>query len=371
MNSQLEGFVELVLPQATRTQQATAGYLREDAPDLATKIGAAYGCYQTLLILPTGLRFDGRLYYPYNLPFYESAAELESSLLLVFSGEYKGAIQHLRFVLELALLGFHFCEPADEDAVQDWLLGGRTPRMKEMLAGLRRNARIAALGADLDEDIVAAYRDIYDALSSYVHTRGQASTGSYMRGSNFPRLNPLALRNWAGLLADVVRSLALGMVARFPWALQGVPLFEKFGFVQTPRSGFLEPFEVPHLEAPFEPETRTRLKAFSDAHHTEEVQFRWDEIAAAPDLTLPQLKASADQWWEVMKQADQGYVPGKTWEAGWATPEGSGSGTPRTPQEFVKIVTHARRQHNVLDELTLAHAYTYNLLERREDTPGP
>lgn len=363
MDPQLSGFVELALPQAARTQRQTADYLRRE-PELSASIGAAYACYQTLLVFPTGLRF-GRPYYPYNLPFYEAAGELETSLLLAFSGEYKGALQHLRFVLELALLGLHFCEPAPEDEVKRWLLGGRTPWMGDMLKGLRGSRRVATLGTSLGEEPTKRYYDVYEALSGYVHTRGQAATGSHMRGSNFPLLSTLALRNWAGLLSDAVRAIAVLALARFPQALQGVPLFEKFGFDRTPRSGFLEPFEVPRLEAPFEPAVAAKLKRFSDAHHAEEYRFHWDRIRAAPDLTLPQLRASADRWWEIMQQADQGYIPGRTWRASWATPEtmdrGARGGEPQTRQEFLEVVTHARRQLNVSDETMLAHAYAQNL----------
>ncbi len=70
-----------------------------------------------------------------------------------------------------------------------------------------------------------------------------------------------------------------------------------------------------------------------------------------------------------MRQVDQGFIPGKTWNASWATPENPVSDEPRTPQDFVEIVTHARRELNVSDELILAHAYTHNLLEERDVPP--
>lgn len=360
--ARLNSFVGLVLPQVLRIQEATAGYLREQAPEIGARVGAAYGCYETLLVFPTGLRF-GRPYYPYNLPFYEASDELETSTILAFSGEYKAAIQHLRSVLELAVLGLHFCSPADEEEVKGWLLGAKTPQIKALLKEQRHQPRVRTLGDALGRDLASALYDVYDALSGYVHTRGQVVTSSHMRGSNFPRLNPLALRNWAALLADVVRTVALLMIARFPQALQGVPLFEKVGFARTPASGWLEPFEVPGLMAPFSPRELETLQRFSDAHYAEEFPIDRSKLDGAPNLTLSQLRASANEWWEIVRKADQGYIPGRTWEVRWATPGGEETAEPTTSREFLQIAAHARRQLTVSDEIMLAHGYSQNLLD--------
>ena len=113
-----------------------------------------------------------------------------------------------------------------------------------------------------------------------------------------------------------------------------------------------------------------KIRAFSDAYHDEEFRIHWDELRKAPDLTVGQLEASMDEWWEVMKQADQKHIPGKTWDTSWAAPEEFAPIEPRSAQKFVRIATHIRRQMNVADEHMLAHAYTHNLLEKEGELGG-
>lgn len=165
MHDFLKGYVELALPQAGRVQEDTASYLRGKGEDVGFRLGAAYAGYQTLLVLPTGDRL-GRPIYPFYLPFFEAMGEMEASLMLAFSGEYKGAIQHLRFVLELALLGLAFSsEPSDEDEVRRWLMGGRTPPMKDILGRLGHLDRFEALNGYLGgEDVMERCYEVYNAL---------------------------------------------------------------------------------------------------------------------------------------------------------------------------------------------------------------
>lgn len=368
MTDRLAGFTGVVLPQVMATQQHTWDYLKEHQPETLAGIDNAYSCYFVLLTLPTGLRFKSRHYYPYNLPFYEALEELESSLLLAFSGHYKTAIQHLRFMLELAFFGLYCCKPVDESWLQKWLLGQqRTPSIKYILNELGKDQHIRALNSTVGIDLRRKCYEVYDSLSAYVHTRGESVISANMRGANFPMLNPEALGIWASFLQSIIRVIAFGMVGRFTWALQGLPLFEKFGFADTPRGGFLEPFEVEAIERVFDVDTTGRLRLYSDRYYTEELRIDHEGIRQTPNLTLEELKASLDKWWGMLKQLDKGYIPGKTWDTYFASPQNQESSeltleTARTPSEFVRVATYLRREMDNNDELMLAQAYTENLI---------
>lgn len=340
MSNLLLGFTQLVLPQASVTHEYTLTYLREHYPDVLDKIDNAYSTYYVLLVLPTGLRFQSGEYYPYNLPFYEALEELESSLLLAFSGYYKSAIQHLRFLLELAYLGLYFSKPVDESWLQEWLLGKeRTPSIRYILRELEGGERVGALNAITGIDLAKECYGVYDSISGYVHTRGYSMMGTSLRGSNFPMLNPEALIIWSDLLLSSIKVIALGMIARFPQALQGIPLFEKLGFARVPRGGILEQFEVEAVERIFETDMLYKLMRYSDKYHQEVVIIDRDKLSQVPDLTLVQLRASFREWWDMMKQLDQGDIPGKTWYVDFATMEMPGIserslGTIDTPEGF-------------------------------------
>src|SRR5689334_16877139 len=103
MSSRFDGFVSAVLPILPHTHALTLGYLSSNAQE-AEEVVMAYDTYYTLLALPNGYRINGREYCPYNYPYFEALEELQSSITLAFSGFYKGAIQHLRFYLEMVTL---------------------------------------------------------------------------------------------------------------------------------------------------------------------------------------------------------------------------------------------------------------------------
>ena len=370
MANQFGGFAEVTLPQVWHTLNRTLGYLKEHSPQMLERIANAYGCYNLLLALPTGCRFHGQLYYPYNLPFYEGLEELDSSLVLAFSGQYKSAIQHLRFFLELAYLGLYMIKPIDETWVQKWLIGEeKTPAVTHILSEIEKENRVKVLCSLAVINLRTECYKVYDELSKYVHTRGYFALGTSIRGSNFPMLNLGALKTWANLLHSVVRVIAMGMIARFPQGLQRLPLYDKFGFADAPRGGFLEPFEVDEVERVFEYDLLSRLRQFSDLHHGEVLIAKWERLQQVPNLSLEALKLSLDKWWAVMKLADRGNVPNKTWYASVVTPntteESDRLGNAETPEDFVKVATQIVRQMNAGDESILAQAYTINLLQQK------
>lgn len=368
MTNQFGGFAEVTLPQIWHTQNSTFSFLKENNLQTLEQIAIVYSGYRVLLALPTGFRFPNRSYYPYNLPFYEGLEELDSSLVLAFSGQYKSAIQHLRFFLELAFLGLYMFTPMSEHWVQNWLLGEtKTPAIGEILKTIEKNSRAQSFrsltGVNLRNECYA----VYNELSGYVHTRGYYTLGTSIRGSNFPILNQGALETWVSLLSAVVRIIALGMILSFPQALQRLPLYNKFGFAKVPRGGFLEPFEVKYVERMFETELVARLKQFSDLHYSEMLSIDWNGLEKAPNLSLEELKSSLEEWWEIMKLADHGDIPDKTWYVDFLGPEVSDAsrqlGNAKTSEEYVEGATIFVRQMSAGDEAILAQAYTINLLK--------
>jgi len=263
-------------------------------------------------------------------------------------------------MLELAFLGLYYCKPVDESWLQKWLLGQViTPSIKHILNELGKDKHIKALNSTTGIDLQEKCYEVYDALSAYIHTRGESVISANMRGGNFPMLKPEALGIWASFLQSVVKVISFGMVGRFTWALQGLPLFEKFGFADTPRGGILEPFEVEAIERMFDIDTASRLRLFSDRYYTEELIINREGISEKPDLTLDELETSLDKWWGIQKALDKGYIPGKTWDVHFASSQnqenlGQTLKTARTPSEFVRVATYIRREMDRNDELMLA-----------------
>lgn len=307
MPYQLRRHESLLLPIVRDTQEQTLKYFGSNGAEVLEKVSEATECYEILITLPTGYRFPHQSYYPYNLPFYEALEELNTSVILAFSGEYKNAIQHLRFLFELAYLGIYMFKPMSEGWVKKWLLGKeKTPTFTDIRNDIGSRDRFKILSKSSGIAITEKCRRHYDELSQYVHTRGFHTLGTNIRGTTVPIFNPDAFQIWANLLHGTIKIIAIGIIAQFPQTLQRLPLYDKFGFFESPRGGFLEPFEVEKLEKLFEPELLLKLQAFSNKHHAEVLPVKWEGFDKIPNLSLNRLKLSFDKYTTLLELAGGG-----------------------------------------------------------------
>lgn len=364
MEGSFDAFIESVPDLATQTVQSTVSYLLTSKKDIYRDLSTAYDGYYTLLILPTGRRLRGIPYYPYNYPFYEAMEELEASIILAFSGYYKGAMQHLRFFIELVVLGLYFFR-FNEEFVKQWILGKvRTPMMQDMLKTLETTSLFGEFtkmtGISFKDEL---YR-VYDELSGYVHTRGAEVGWMQLRGASVPILEPQALTSWVLSLRRVVQTLALGFVARFPACLQGFDLLSRIGFFYQPRGTYLEPEQAQLVRGLFDESTLGKLQPFSDTYYAADFPIDKQKVEATPKLTPQQLEATWNDMVKAYRLADQGYIPGKTYDIVVTHGDNTATSIAKLdPDSARRVANRLRRQMDILDEIILADGYVRQMQE--------
>jgi len=263
--------------------------------------------------------------------------------------------------------------PLTEEQVQKWLLGNeKTPSFRHILKDIEGRSRFKSLSTTTGIDITERCRNHYDELSGYVHSRGFQTLGTTMRGTTIPSFDSEGFRIWADLFHRSVQTITIGIIGQFPQTLQRLPLYEKFGFFQTPRGGFLEPFEVDEIEQILEPELVLNLRLFSNLHHAEVFPVKWEGFDKIPNLSLETLKSTFEDYVRILKLAGAGKITDndKVWLTDFITPEDVDEskqlGNAKTSEEFVLRATPIVRQINRVNELILAWAYTINLLKQKK-----
>lgn len=212
--------------------------------------------------------------------------EVEQSYWMADIGLYRHACAALRAALELVVVAAHFsrAEISDEK-LERWFVRCENPGKfrRELLEPLMSLPRLQRADAILS--IRKGVQSLYDGLCKYVHTRGyfHSSYGlSHLGDPCSPglALSASSLSDYASLLHNVARVATILLLARYPMAMQDVPMFEKFPWESIPQ-GLLTAEERADILKAVSPKDAGSLKTLSDADPG--VRWMTHQIRSLPD----------------------------------------------------------------------------------------
>ncbi len=163
----------------------------------------------------------------------DSMMELENSLNLAFSFQYKSAFDSLRRALEITILGvyYDFIEN-DAEKISNWVNSQTdTPYFSKMLEKIITVKEFK----DLNEKF--AWRNdiksLYWKISDYSHTRGIIKSITELNKVNFSgttNFNNKSLKEYLNNYIEIIENIAIIHSVNNPILLEGLPTSEKYGF---------------------------------------------------------------------------------------------------------------------------------------------
>lgn len=264
--------------------EETEQYL-DSHKELLEEVGSHLWAYHEVgdLVPQTVQNVGSGHYFPYSESYYE----LENSFELCKQGFYRYSFFALRCVIELAVIGLYF--DRDDQAhidVREWLRSREpTPRFKQTLSSLFRLEYYSLFDQKLM--LQQEVKDIYSSLSDAVHVRGYRYSQSAQTRANFNQFNDRPLRQYAKLMATVVKDIIIMMLLKYPIGMQRLPLWEKFGF-NGPVGGFLDETSRPAVLTILDADSKETLQDISD--NDPDVQEIVRDISAMRDLTEEELR---------------------------------------------------------------------------------
>jgi hypothetical protein len=230
-------------------------------------------------------------------PIYEGEYELESSISLTKFGFYKHALGALRNVLELGWLSVYWdLAGRSHIEIQGWLHSIEdTPFRKRVFAALKREPNIKAF--DDAHKFLEGVEKLYYSLCDFAHTKGRRFSIRALSRSNVNTFNEASLRYWLKLLRQVVKTVVIFHILKYPIALRYTPLDDKFGF-NPPMGGFFRPYQADECRKLFFPEELRTLQSISDADPGAVSIAEW--VNSQPDITREEMEDQLerdDQFW--------------------------------------------------------------------------
>ena len=327
------------LDDLAKTQGETEKYLdRHDV--LKRRLDNLHWAFQDLCDLvpqPWGKLFSGHIF-----PVTQARDELRNCAALAHIGFYQHAIAGLRWVLELGMLSVYWDRADDaERVIQEWLRSrAKTPFRRHVLKGLKgipNVARYCERSAFIDE-----FERVYEELSKYQHVRGVRYSSRHLSHGNVIRFQAVAFERWAALTSEVVPLVTTAHLLKYPVGLQYTPVEQKFGFLDGPMGGFLNPWQVDRLRSLFDADEIATLQAVSDADP--DARALAEEFANMPDITEEELAGQvvrADQS-AIENQGFQSWYEGELRVRRQLAIHGVTTDKHEDDQEFQSRVTHLR-----------------------------
>lgn len=240
-------------------------------------------------------------------PMTEAEYELECSIVFCKLGFYKHSIGALRNVLELGLLSVYWdIDNRSHVDIQNWLRSMEsTPFRKRVFNRLRTNANIKAF--DDKQDIFEKTKVLYTRLSDFSHTKGfnYSSRQLNKHHSNVSSFNEASLVKWLGLMKDVVETVTIFHVLKYPLGLQCTPIEDKFG-LNGPMGSFLEPCQVRRIKKIISEKLLGDLQEISDNDPDTIEAVKW--VNSQPDISETEFRTQIekqDKNWIEMQGFDQ------------------------------------------------------------------
>jgi len=266
-------------------------------PSLLSEIATYMWSYNEIgCLVPQTL---GKFGSGHFFPFSESYYELENSFEFCKQGFYRYSFIALRCVIELGVMGLYFDKDDQSHIdVQKWIHSqDQTPHFRLCLKRLFELPYFQHYDArfNLQDKTIATYSN----LSDFVHIRGYKYSTTGQTRSNFNQFNEKAFHEYVKYMKQVVSSVMVMMLLKYPIGMQELPLWEKFGF-NMPMGGFLENDQQRWIFSILESETKEFLRNISD--NDSEVIEIVSEINRMPDLTEDQIKKQSDDFDKMMRQ---------------------------------------------------------------------
>lgn len=227
-------------------------------------------------------------------PIAEAEYELECSVVLCKLGFYKHAIASLRNILELGLLSVYWdIDDKSYIDIQNWFKSMEsTPTRRDIFLKLETSHNIKIF--DNKQKIFEKTSALYKKLSNFSHTKGfgYSSRKLNKNHSNVNNFNELSLRKWFELMREVVETVTIFHVLKYPIALQSTPIMEKFG-INGPCGGFLQPGQVKQIKKLIPKEMLCDLQEISDKDPDTNIKVNW--INKQPDITNAEFSAQLEK----------------------------------------------------------------------------
>jgi hypothetical protein len=163
----------------------------------------------------------------------DSMVELENSLNLALSFQYKSAFDSLRRALEITVLGVYFdLVENDFEKIFNWIHSQvDTPPFSRMVD------KISSIKIFIDLNIKFGWKDeiknYYWKLCDYTHTKGLLKSITELNKTNYfksKQINLNALNEFLSDYIETIQNIALIYSTNHPILLVGLPILEKFGF---------------------------------------------------------------------------------------------------------------------------------------------
>ena len=275
-------------------------------------------------------------------PYSQAEDELQSCAALAHLGFYQHAIAGLRWVLELGMLSVYW-DRADnaERVIKEWLRSrDKTPFRRQILNGLKEIPNVTRYCEQ--STFIDDFQRVYEELSNYQHVRGLRYSSRHLSRGNVIQFNAEPLERWAELASEVVRLVTAAHLLKYPVGLQYTPVEQKFGFLDGPMGGFLNPWQVDRLRSLFVADEIATLQAISDADP--DARALAEEFANMPDITEEELAGQvvrADQS-AIENQGFQSWYEGELRVRRQLAIHGVTTDEHEDDQEFQSRVTHLR-----------------------------
>jgi len=227
-------------------------------------------------------------------PVTEAEYELECSIVLCKLGFYKHAIASLRNVLELGLLSVYWdIDDKSHVDIQNWLRSMEsTPFRRDVFSKLKTNVNIKNF--DDKQQIFDKTTALYTKLSNFSHTKGfgYSSRKLNKHHSNVNSFNETSFNKWLGLMKEVVETVTMFHILKYPVGLQDTPIEVKFG-LNGPAGGFIQPHQVERIKRLIPKEMLADLQKISDSDPDAIAMTKW--VSEQPDITEAEFLAQIEK----------------------------------------------------------------------------
>lgn len=196
-------------------------------------------------------------------PLTEMEYELESSIQFCKMGFYKHAITTLRNVLELGMLSVYWdIEGKSHIDIKNWFGSFEsTPFKGDVFKKLKTKFNIKKF--DDKHKIFNEISILYEQLCNFAHKKGFYFSSRKLENSNINTFNEKSLNKWVNFMADVIKTIVVLHILKYPVALQYTPIDDKFG-IDGPLGGFLTPFQTERIKKLFSNDVLITLQKISD-----------------------------------------------------------------------------------------------------------
>lgn len=163
----------------------------------------------------------------------DSFMELDNSLNLAFSFQYKSAFDSLRRALEITILGVYYdLVENDYEKITNWI---NSQVNAPYFSGMIQRIIIVDKFKDLNEKFKwdNEIKHLYWKLSDYSHTKGFAKSITELNKVNYSettKINSTSLNEFLNNYIETIQNIAVVCSVNHPILLVGLPTTEKFGF---------------------------------------------------------------------------------------------------------------------------------------------